>query len=500
LGLFIISPTAGQDQGPAENPAEAATFSRGVLIELQGMITPMKEQYLYRKLEAANAKNADLVIIEIDSPGGYLEQSLSIARHLRSLHWAHTVAYVPHEALSGAAIAALGCDEIIMSPRARFGDAGPIFLDEDFLFRHAPEKIRSDLALQVRDLAEATGRPPALAEAMVDMDLVVYRVENRDTGEVTFKSDHELESDTDRDDWEKLEPVLETRKNHFLEVNGERAVELDLAEGLASSREQLRRHYQLEAEFLVLKSGGVDTAVYILNLPLVTGLLFVIGLIALYVELSAPGLSVGGLIAGLCFTLFFWSRFLGGTSTWLEVLLFLAGVVFLGVEVFVLPGFGVAGVAGLLLILASVILASQEFVIPNTERQLETLAGTLLVVAGSGVAFVIAAAVLSRYFGSIPLFNKLVLQPPNANAHHALDPKQAKTSGAALSPIGGHAVHVGDWGIAISPLRPAGKVRFNDDYVDVVTEGSFVDSGRQVRIIDISGNRIVVREIDEPTK
>jgi len=82
----------------------------------------------------------------------------------------------------------------------------------------------------------------------------------------------------------------------------------------------------------------VDAAVTILNLPLITGLLFVIGLVALYVEFSAPGIGMGGLIAGLCFAIFFWSRFLGGTAGWLEVILFLAGVAFLAVELFVLPG------------------------------------------------------------------------------------------------------------------------------------------------------------------
>jgi membrane-bound serine protease (ClpP class) len=145
-------------------------FSRGFLIRFEGPITTMLEQYLYRKLETARQENADLVVLQIDSPGGELDPSLKIADHLLKLDWAHTVAYVPREALSGAAIVALGADEIVMAPRARLGDAGPIFLGEDFLFRHAPEKIRSHLARQVRDLAEARGRPPALAEAMVNMD------------------------------------------------------------------------------------------------------------------------------------------------------------------------------------------------------------------------------------------------------------------------------------------------------------------------------------------
>ena len=113
-----------------------------------------------------------------------------------------------------------------------------------------------------------------------------------------------------------------------------------------------------------------------------------IGLVALYLELSAPGISVGGLIAGLCAVLFFWSRFLGGTSTWLEVLLFLAGTVFLVVEVFVIPGWGVSGLMGLVLILVSVVMASQEFVVPSTGRQWNQLVTTLLVILCAGCVFV----------------------------------------------------------------------------------------------------------------
>ena len=111
----------------------------------------------------------------------------------------------------------------------------------------------------------------------------------------------------------------------------------------------------------MLKPSGVDTAVTLLNLPLVTGLLFVIGLVALYIEFMHRAWGLGGLIAGLCFALFFWSRFLGGTAGWLEVILFVAGVAFLAMEVFVIPGFGIAGLTGLLLVFTSILMASQHF-------------------------------------------------------------------------------------------------------------------------------------------
>ena len=127
MGLFLL--------GVAESSAKEPTaYGRGVLIRFEGEIGPGLQAYLYRKLDVAKEQGADLVIVEIDSPGGLLKESLEIARHLQALDWAHTVAYVPQRAVSGAAIVSLGCDEILMARSAEIGDAGAIFMDENSVF------------------------------------------------------------------------------------------------------------------------------------------------------------------------------------------------------------------------------------------------------------------------------------------------------------------------------------------------------------------------------
>jgi membrane-bound serine protease (ClpP class) len=476
-----------------EEPAPARNFRKGVVIRVEGIILPQLEGFVNRKLDQAQGLGADLVILEIASPGGALEVTLELADRLRDLQWAHTVAYIPREALSGAAILALACDEIVMGPQARMGDAGPVFQGPDALFRHAPEKVRSDLALRVRDLAEARGRPPALAEAMVDLNLEVFQVVDRDTQQSTFMSQAELDASPNPDRWEKGPLVLESRAGAFLEVNGPRAVELGLAEGIVDSRLALATRFGIGEPLVVLTRTLVDNTVDILNFPLVTGLLFVIGAIALYVELSAPGIGMGGLISGLCFALFFWSRFLGGTAGWLELILVLSGVAFLAVELFVIPGFGVPGVTGLILILIGIIMAGQNHLVPQSPRAMSQLGTSLIVLFASGGVFLVAAAFVSRYYGSVPILNRLVLASPAAATRESRD-----ESGKPLPPTRHFQAGVGDWGVAESPLRPAGKAIFGDEYLDVVTDGSYVDRGRQVRIIQISGNRIVVREIEDP--
>ena len=487
IAALVLSTTGGSAE--QEAPAKA---SRGVLIRFEGPIGPMLEHYLYRKLDQAKQYKADLVVVEIDSPGGFVDSSLNVAERLGDLDWAHSVAWVPREALSGAAFVALGCGEIVIAPDAAMGDAGPIFMDENFLFRHAPEKVRTHLVQVMRKLAEARGRPPALAEAMVDMDLVVYEVENRRTGEVTYMSEMEIESHQNRDDLEKRHEVRESRKGYFLEVNGTRAVELGLAEATLSRRADLEARYQVPDGLVLLEPTAVDTAVYVLNWPIVTGLLLIVGLVALYFELNIPGIGLGGLIAFLCFALFFWSRFLGGTAGWLEVVLFVSGAVFLAMELFVIPGFGVAGVTGILLLLASLVLAGQNFILPTTSGEAVVFGRTLMVVGVSATVFILVAALLSIYMGTIPVLNRLALKPPDPTGG-----KPGAAAGAATVGVHSSGVEVEDRGTAVSPLRPAGKARFGDEYVDVVTEGGFVEKGSEVRVIRIRGNRVVVREVEK---
>ena len=478
---------------PQAQSAAPAGFQQPVLIRFEGEINPMMEQYFNRKLEAARERGADLVIVEIDSPGGRLDSSLNLASTLRDTEWAHTVAYVPREAISGGAIMALGCDEIVMHPFAKLGDAGPIYMDEGFMFQHASEKIRTELARSVRDLATATNRPPALAEAMVDDGLVVFRVRDKQDDTIHFMTESEIKSSPEPDRWEQLNPVLETRDDKFLHVNGNRAVELQLASVAVEDRDALQEHLGWQGELVEYDRTTVDQAVFVLNHWLITGLLVVVGIVALFVEFSAPGISIGGLLAGLCFSLFFWSRFLGGTAVWLEVLLFIAGLVFLLVELLILPGFGIAGLAGLLLIGASLILASQTFVVPHNTAELGVSATSFITLIVSGICVIVVVYFITSHLGRIPLLNKLSLDPPEP-----APPPQNHEQRTASSSSSSHTwsgLQVGDVGQARSALRPAGQCEFGDLKVDVVTDGRFIEPGTAVQITEISGNRVMVKQV-----
>ena len=474
---------------PDRTRPRPASFSKPVLIEFHGEIDDFLTKFFNRAMDKAEAAGADLILLEVDSPGGLKIESLQMARRLRDCK-AYTVVIVENEAISGGSLVSLGCDEIQINPEAKFGDSGEIGFDaEQWAWRLIEPKIESYLSRDARDLAESKGRNRDLAEAMVDSDHLVYSKMD-DDGKLELigvESDEELKPDPP---W-KLVP--ETKKGRFLTVSGQRAVELELAQGHASSRQDIAEELDIDlASVTVYRPTMTDYSIQFLNNPIVAGLIILVGLIALWVELSAPGLGVGGLIAGLCALLFFWSHFLGGTAGWLEVTLFVAGVGFVAAELFVIPGFGVAGITGLILMFTSIILASQEFVVPATALDWNQFFTSILVTTVVGVCFLIAAFFITRSLGSIPVFKGIIL---DSDVGREVAETELSSDKAESSPT--HAgVSIGDWGVADSLLRPAGRVKINGRVVDVVSDGSFVDQGTSIRVIKISGNVITVTEAE----
>jgi membrane-bound serine protease (ClpP class) len=300
-------------------------------------------------------------------------------------------------------------------------------------------------------------------------------------------SEAELAALKDAENWEKGKLVFESRKDHFLEVEGERAVEVQLASATVEDLDGLRQHYAW-VNLVTLEHTWTDTLVTILNNGWVTGLLLIAGLICLYVEFSAPS-GIAGTVAGLCFVLFFWSRVLGGTAGWLEVVLFLFGTALVLVEIFLIPGFGFTGITGGLLIVASLVMASQRVVIPRTTYDMKELISALTALVGAGVGSVALAILLRRQFHLIPAFSGLVLMPPDPEPSPVLaDESQTESRGRQWL--------LGREGTTVTPLRPAGKARFEGESFDVVAEGSYIPPGRNIRVVEIIGSRVMVVEVE----
>lgn len=483
----------------------AATSSRKknvALIRIKEPITPLLESFLVRQIDRCERMGKTMIIFEITSPGGYLSSTMRLANRITELNpdngpgGIRTVAYIPRQALSGAAIISLACDEIYLRPGALIGDAGPIEIGKNQQFEHAPQKILGPLQAMLRDLADKKKRPAALLEAMANKDLVVYRVTHRkDPGRVWYMTDKEWRAQKDK--WIKGPVVAESEKDKLLTLTGKRAVELQLADGVIEGKTEQERMRTLKADLglppdmklVPLERTWVDSLVFWLNSGWVTVLLLVIGIACIYLELNTMT-GVLGLVAALCFALFFWSRFLGGTAGWLEVVLFVMGLGCIAIEIFLIPGFGVFGITGGILIVSSLVLASQTFGNLETYADMHLMARTLGKLAVTVVLVVAVSLAVGRYLPRIPGLNRLVLHPlGHAETHAELGPR--------LRPeyVDQNAALIGQQGESLSPLRPAGKAVVADRILDVVSDGPFIPAETPVEVVSVTGNRIVVRKV-----
>ncbi len=480
-------PLAAHRQVPSdERPVKVA------VIAIHDTITPIVSDFVIRETHSAVAEGANLLIYDIDSPGGFLISSEEIATTIADLDPSQvtTVAWIQYEAISGAAVAALGCDQIVMTPDARIGDVGVITPGEDGAFDRVPEKLVSPFLLTMENLAKKKDRPVALLQAMVDRNLQVFEVTHRETGRRTYMTQFEI--DAADGEWIRGDIVPESRDEILLTVNGERAHQLQLAEPPCESMDELKLRLAIpQAEALKPRAASwVDTLVFALNTGVGAFTLIFLAILCIYLEAHLPG-GFFGILAAAMFALFFWSRFLGGTAGTLELVMFLLGTGLLLLEIFVIPGFGVFGISGILMMTGALVMASSTFAGMTTgERFHETMNG-LGTLAGALVTVIVVASVLNHFLPSIPVFKHLILTPPGQITDDSLiDPSKA----AVVTRSG--TIAVGDQGIAASTLRPAGKATFGEMYVDVVSDGAYIDHGTAVEVVRVAGNRVVVRPVD----
>jgi len=455
---------------------------RAVRVDLKG---PMNAEGIRQAqnmiADAVRHDGANFVCLWIDSPGGSPADSIELANSLAydlDPREVRTVAYIPSEALADASMVALACDQVVMHPRARLGGEG------DYVFSEEDTRLAREA---LKRIAEEKSRSWSLWAAMIDADLEVFRCVRLGALEYSeYFSEEELAEQPDPKDWDRRQVV--TRPEKPFQVSGVQAVDYWLADHLAKDFYEFKELYGLEEEPGLLDPGWADFLIEALASPGVAVFLLVIGFVALYAELHAPGIGIGGFAAAVCFLLFFWSRFLGGSAGWLEVTLFVAGVSCLLLEVFVLPGFGIFGLGGGLLIITSLILASQTFVWPRNDYQFGRLQNSLLMLGGAAVGSIVATVVLNRWLPNAPLFGQIMLNPPLGEEAESLSRREAMVDFGDL---------VGSRGTTLTPLVPSGKARFGDRRLDVIADGEFIQRGTEVVVMEVHGNRIMVRDADE---
>lgn len=458
------------------------------VIRIQGLIDPMLESFLVRQIHQAEADGVQVLIFELDSTGGQLLASITLAFAIAELdpQRIRTVAFIPEKAFSGAAVVAMACDDVYLTPTARWGNASPSNHREAAKFERSPDKI-SQLKLALKTLADKKGRPAALAAAMADRSTVVYQTQQAENGRTWYHTADELHAS--RGEWNQGPVLPDADGTKIFIADGRRAAELKLSEPPVETFDELKTRLAIPATAKITRAQPtwVDQLVFVLNRPEMTVLLLVLAISLLYLELHFST-TLMGLMSVVCFALFFWSKVLGGTAGSLEIMLFVLGLVALGVEAFLVPGFGVFGITGIALVLSSLVMASQTFgnLEPSADwNQLASSFGTIFVAL---IAMGIVGIGLSRLLPSLPFFDSLVLSPPGSAADHGHEPQlRTKDESAAQAAIGLQ-------GVALSVLRPAGKAQFGERVLDVISDGPFIPAGSTIEIVSATRTRIVVRQ------
>lgn len=478
-GLYRLS-----GQSSLDDPT-LGQIPRPVWIKIDGALDASKISYLSRRIDQARRDQVNLIFFEIDSPGGLVETADALADMIAGVTDMKTVAYINDRALGVSALIPLACRDIILTQNSRMGDVRRIVTNRGRFEPLSNDQILG-LSKKAAFLAEQKGHPPAVAQAMVDPELEVVEALDQQTGATRLLLRDEAEADPARFQ------NLQTRKEagSRLTLSGDDAAALGVGR-VVRNDEELKSFYGLQGKQIRVEGPSwVDSLVTVLTDPYVSWLLLFVGLFMLVLELKLPGIGLPAITAALAFTLFFWSHYLSGTADQLEIILFLIGLISLAVELFVLPGFGVFGMAGIALMLGSIVMASHTFAWPTQEYEYREMGLTLLQLVLSLVGVSAGAVVLARFFPAIPFLNRLILKPEPWDADSTADPS-AKPSMDGYESL---TFLIGETGRTTSPLRPTGKARFGNLLIDVTADNFFIESDSLIEVVDVQGNRVIVKK------
>ncbi|MBP8912250.1 MAG: hypothetical protein KBI32_12180 [Phycisphaerae bacterium] len=475
---------------------------KAAIIPCRGAIDPALFYSIKRRTGIALAEGAEYLVYQISTYGGRVDAADDIAKYLIQdvASRGHTVAYVATEAISAGALVSVSCKDVIMQENTTIGDAAPITMGEK-LEGVEREKAESFIRAIFQRAAEANGYPELLLKAMVTVRIEVYRVKNLQTGRYEFFERDDLPTDANHYDVKGIQKIngddelLTLTASQAYEYGIARAVVRDVNEALAFLAD--RDNVRFVGPPILLEPNWSEHLVSWLNSPAVMGILVMVALLGVYMEFSAPGFGLPGIVAIVCFALMLGSKYLVGMANWVEIVILLLGIVLLLVELFVLPGFGVAGILGIVLVFSGLFgmlirNGPDEFPWPQTAADWGALSSGILSVTLGFLGFVVLAWVLSRYLPKFSFMSGLILAPAvpgrgdGSQISMTVPPETANR----------YQLHVKDVGTTIMPLRPAGKARFDEAIVDVVADGEFLDKNTKVRIIAIQGSRVVVRRFD----
>jgi membrane-bound serine protease (ClpP class) len=498
LSALLASALIGEPNEPLEEPPSI----EAAVIICKDMIDDGLYKSIQRRVQTALDEGVEYIIFDIDTFGGSLFAAYNISEYL--LHEvnqkAHTVAYVSKKAISAGALISVACKDIIMKEKTRIGDCAPIALGGK-LEGVEREKIETDTRAAFVTSAKANNYPEALLKAMVTQQIEVYRIINKSTGEGEYFESTRMPQDPNEYDLEKKELIVS--KDELLTLTSSEAFDYGIARAVVKEQQGAldflaeRDGVIFSGQAKILRTNWSEEMVRKINHPAVMSILIMLALLGVYMELNTPGVGLPGLVAVICFTIIIGSKYLIGLANWAEVAIFIIGVILLMVEIFLIPGFGVTGISGIILMvggLFGMLIRNgwDEVPWPQTELDWHLFSNSILGLVIGSIGFIVLACILTKYLPKFEFMSGLVLVPSAAKKGDEFEISMTASPESEISDV-----HVGDVGEVTFILRPSGKVRFGDAIVDCVAEADFLDKGSKVEIIEIHGNKVIVRSVKD---
>ncbi len=405
------------------------------IIPIKGEINPAVTQFVKSSIKKAEADPSSVAILfEIDTLGGMIHEATQIRDAIMKTPL-HTISFVNNRAESAGVLIAIASEDLVMNQGSTIGSAETI---------PYTEKNISYWKSELRATAEQRGRDPRLVEAMADRRIEIP--DPNQQGEFIVK------------------------EGELLNLTTKEAEKLGFIDGVFRHFKDIFNFFDIQYTEIIsiqqdfkIKIAQWATSSFILPVLLAAGF------IGLIVELFTPGFGIGGTISLIAFSIFFGGSILAGNAGITVILIFMTGVLLLCIEAIV-PGFGAPGIGGVLCIIVSIILASNSIALGIF---------SLLI---AFILTIIAAVLLLKYAPRNKYFDKIILRT-------SLKKDQGYVPTASKDDL------LGLEGTAITPLRPAGIIEVNDEKIDAITEGDFIDIHARIKIVKIEGRKIVVKKI-----
>ncbi|MEP0986861.1 NfeD family protein [Ekhidna sp.] len=415
-------------------------------LKISDVIDPRTNRYSELGLEKAEELNADYIILELDTYGGALNDADDI--RTRILNYEKPIfAYINKDAASAGALISIACDSIYMAKGSSIGAATVVTQDG----AAAPDKYQSYMRSIMRSTAEAKGRNPRMAEAMVDEDI-------------------------------DLDSIATEGK--ILTLSTSEAIKYGFCEAEVSSIDDIMKRAGVEDyDIQEFQLGATEKIISLFLNPFVSGILILIIIGGIYFELQTPGVGFPILASLIAVILYFVPNYLNGLAENWEIIMFVVGILLIALEVFVIPGFGLPGILGLICTIGALVLV----MLNNDVFDFSFVGGDQIFISVITVIAGMLGAIVVMFFGGARLLNSNVFK--RIALQDVQDTEQGFTSTFYKEKS-----LIGKKGKAYTRLRPSGRIEIDGEIYDAFTRGNFIDEGVEVEVISDEGTSLKVKE------